>query len=39
MRLPNRVPTIYAIITATPESIAAPIYDGTPPDVYVLGMY
>jgi hypothetical protein len=25
--------------TATPARIAAPMYDGTPPDVYVLGIY
>jgi hypothetical protein len=33
------VPTTYAIATATAARIAAPMYDGTPPDVYVLGIY
>ena len=36
---PNKVPITYAIRTATPARIAAPIYEGTPPDVYVLGIY
>jgi hypothetical protein len=34
-----RVPNTYPTATATPPRMAAPIYDGTPPDVYVLGIY